>query len=431
MTSFRFVHAADLHLDTPFAGVAQPAPEVAAALRDASLAAWDNLVQLTIDERAAFLLLAGDIYDGGERGVRAQLRFSRGLQRLAEANVPVFIVHGNHDPLGEATAVAYPPGTTVFAAGEVESVPVTVDGERLAVVHGISYGERDTTENLALRFRRAPGVGLQIGLLHANVGANAEHGAYAPCTLGDLEAAGLDYWALGHVHKRQTLRAGDPWIVYPGDIQGRSPKPSEMGAKGAVVVAVSDARIADVRFAPLDAARFVACPVDIATAGDLPQVQARIIETLVGLRDEHAGRDLLARVTLEGRSAAAAALHRSGALTDMLTEAREEFARPKPFLWVESIVDRSRSVIDLETLRTREDFSGELARLADGVRADPAALADFIAAHDQSLGRGTVGSTLGRLRREDDADLFADEPSELLAGALELALDRLDQVGDQ
>lgn len=431
MTTFRFVHAADLHLDTPFAGVAQPAPDVAEALRDASLTAWDNLVQLTIDEGAAFLLLAGDIYDASERGVRAQLRFVAGLARLDRAGVPVFVVHGNHDPLGSESAVGYPPNTTVFAAKTVETVPVLVDGEQLAVVHGISYDRADVTENLARRFRRVDGVGLQIGLVHANVGANAEHGAYAPCSLGDLEEARLDYWALGHVHKRQTLRAGDPWIIYPGDIQGRSPKPSETGAKGALVVGVEDSRVTEPRFVALDAARFVTCPIDLSAVADLPQAQARLVEALVGLRDKHAGRDLLVRVVLEGRSNVAAELRRQNALGDVLTEARTEFAQVRPFLWVESIVDRSRSVTDLEALRRREDFSGELVRRAEEMLADPAALDGFIIDQARMLEPGTLGSTLRRLRERDDAGLFAEDDGELLSEALELAIDLLGADDDR
>lgn len=110
MGTFRFVHAADLHLDTPFEGIGRVAPQIAEALRDASLNAWDALVRLTIDRDAAFLLLAGDIYDGAERGVRAQLRFVRGLERLAEHRIQTFIVHGNHDPLDGWSAIRkWPP----------------------------------------------------------------------------------------------------------------------------------------------------------------------------------------------------------------------------------------------------------------------------------------------------------------------------------
>src|SRR4051794_940456 len=149
MTAFRFVHAADLHLDTPFEGLGRTSPEVAAALRDASLAAFDALVDLALREQAAFLVIAGDVYDGAERGVRAQLRFLRGLERLSGAGVEVLVAHGNHDPLDGWSAIrAWPAGVHVFGCNVVESVAVEREGAVLATVHGISYARRDPGENL-------------------------------------------------------------------------------------------------------------------------------------------------------------------------------------------------------------------------------------------------------------------------------------------
>src|SRR5262245_51374847 len=125
MSGFRFVHAADLHLDTPFEGLARTSPEVGAALRDASLQAFDALVELTLREDAAFLVIAGDVYDGAERGVRAQLRFLGGLRRLSEAGVQVLVTHGNHDPLDGWSAIReWPAGVHVFSPEVVEQVPV-------------------------------------------------------------------------------------------------------------------------------------------------------------------------------------------------------------------------------------------------------------------------------------------------------------------
>ena len=275
--AFCFIHAADLHLDTPFEGVAGMSVAVAERLRDASLEAFDGMVRLAIDRRAAFVLLAGDLYDGAERGVRAQLRFLRGLGVLSAAGIPVFIVHGNHDPVGGWPGVReWPPGVTVFGSEQVEVVPVTRDGVVLARVYGISYGHREVTENLALRFRREEGPGLHIGLLHCNVGDDPAHGRYSPCALSDLERAGMDYWALGHVHKRQILREGGPWVVYPGNTQGRSPKPSERGAKGACVVLVEGGEIRSVEHVDLDRVRFVALEVDVAGVADLGALRARL-----------------------------------------------------------------------------------------------------------------------------------------------------------
>src|SRR3954454_23894101 len=215
MSGFRFVHAADLHLDTPFEGLARTSPEVAAALRDASLAAFDALVELTLREQAAFLVLAGDVYDGAERGVRAQLRFLRGLERLSAAGVQVLVAHGNHDPLAGWSAIrAWPAGVHVFSSEAVEAVPVERDGHVLATVHGISYATRDCPASLLPRFAGAAGEGLRVGVLHANVGGDPAHAAYSPCSVDQLRAAGLDYWALGHVHQRAVLCDGDPWVVY-------------------------------------------------------------------------------------------------------------------------------------------------------------------------------------------------------------------------
>src|SRR5438270_2398302 len=152
---FRFVHAADLHLDTPFASIGRVAPEIADRLRDASLEAFDALVRMAIEREAAFAVFAGDIYDSADRGVRAQLRFIRGVERLGERGIPVFVAHGNHDPLDGWSAIRRPPDNlTVFGAETVEAYPVMQGGDVLAQVYGISYGRRDVTENLALRFQR-------------------------------------------------------------------------------------------------------------------------------------------------------------------------------------------------------------------------------------------------------------------------------------
>ncbi len=194
-----------------------------------------------IERDVAFVLLAGDIYDGPQRGVRAQLRFYRGLERLHEAGIYSLVVHGNHDPLltgWSAVRGAWPASVTVFGHDRVEQATIE-DGQPLAVVHGISFSQRAEMENLALRYHRCDEPCFQVGMLHCNVGSNLEHDPYAPCALSDLERADLDYWALGHVHTRRVSCDGQPWVVYPGNLQGRSPGPSEAGEKGALVVEVN------------------------------------------------------------------------------------------------------------------------------------------------------------------------------------------------
>jgi exonuclease SbcD len=422
--SFRFIHAADLHLDTPFQGIAGPAPTVALALQEASLQAWDNLVSLTLEREAALLVIAGDIYDGAQRGVRAQLRFLDGLKRLSVAGVQTLIVHGNHDPLDGWTAIRqWPSGVTVFGSDAVESMSVKV-GRQTVHVHGISYRTRDVCDNLAKGFKRSRGKSLNIGLLHTNATGEAEHALYCPCTLSDLDAARMDYWALGHIHKQQFLREGGPWVAYSGDTQGRSPKPSESGPKGVLVVDVADAAVGSVTFEPVDAVRFVACSLDIHEIADVPALQAAIIGAVDDLRGQNDTRALIVRVVLEGRGPVAADLRRGGILAEICGELRGNLDGLDPFVWLESIKDRSRGDLDLDVLRSREDFAAELLRLADGLAGDAESADAFIRGAGELLDKpGQVEKEL----REIDPDTVDD----VLAEALEFALDRLEREVDQ
>ncbi len=421
MPRIRFVHAADLHLDTPFQGIARPAPHVADVLRDASLAAWDELVRFTIAQDAVALLLSGDLYDGAQRGVRAQLRVLDGLRELSAAGVQTFIVHGNHDPLGGWSAIReWPPGVHVFAPDAVETVRLVWRGTDVASVHGISYGRRDVTDNLASRFRRDARAGVQLALLHANVGGSGEHAAYAPCSLSDLQNAGMDYWALGHIHKRAVLKAGHPWVVYPGNLQGRSPKPSETGAKGAYLVEIdTDAgAILTPVFHALDRVRFATCSYDLDDCADLGRLQEGLGEALETLRGAHEGRCLLVRVVLEGRGQVVRDLRLPDALSQLRDELCRGFAAASPLLWVESLVDRAAPALDIDAIRSRGEFSAEVLSLADRLAARPGELAAFVAERGAALQAGQPGRRTRELPPDPEADILAE--------ALALVLDRLE-----
>ena len=202
----RFVHAADLHIDSPFSGIGDVDVRVANRLREATYDAFQNLVELCLESHADFLVIAGDVYDGADRSVRAQLRFRDGLSRLAEKGIQTFVVHGNHDPLdGWPSSLAWPDGVHIFGV-DPEWKNIEKNGEVVAAVQGMSYPTRKVTDNLALKFcPPQSGSIFTIGLLHANVGANSAHPNYAPCTVEDLSTSGIDYWALGHVHTRQKI----------------------------------------------------------------------------------------------------------------------------------------------------------------------------------------------------------------------------------
>ncbi len=382
LNSFRFVHAADLHIDSPFKGLRDVDERVAGRLQSATYDAFRNLIRLCIDEQAAFLVIAGDVYDSEDRGIRAQVRFRDGLAELADHGIETFVVHGNHDPLdGWRSAMSWPDKVHIFgptpewkvahlatpSAGEAAGIPV-------AMVQGMSYATRDVTDNISLRFTPPTGRDLfTIGLLHCNVGGNAEHANYAPCTVADLVQAGVDYWALGHVHTRQTLRdarrSGLPHIAYPGNTQGRHP--NEAGARGCLLVEVGADRIPKAEFRPLDVVRWEVGQVDITGVGTvdaLITVMRRVLDNLAASAE---GRDVVCRVVFTGRGPMHGELARENAMKDLLGIARSEAGPASPWVWVERMVDETRPDMDLSARARQDDFLGAVLRSSSAMTAEP------------------------------------------------------------
>jgi DNA repair exonuclease SbcCD nuclease subunit len=229
MREIRFIHTADLHLGSPFTGMKGLQKEQWKKLKDSTLLAFDRLVDYAVEQRPDFLLIAGDVYDGENRSLRAQHRFQLGMQRLAENGIPVFISHGNHDHLsGKWTRFDLPANVHVFDA-EVSQTRVSVRGMDVAI-SGFSYGERHVKESKVREYpAAAEGGTFYIGMLHGSLEGETAHAVYAPFTKQQLLEKNYDYWALGHIHQRQELHA-DPPIVYPGNTQGRHR--GESGAKG-------------------------------------------------------------------------------------------------------------------------------------------------------------------------------------------------------
>lgn len=362
MQPFRFVHAADLHIDSPFRGLRDVDRRVGERLRESTFEAFRNLVDLCVDEQVDFVVIAGDIYDGADRSVRAQLRFRDGMRRLSDAGVAAYIVHGNHDPLdGWLSALTWPEGVHIFGP-EPEWKTVELNGEPIAAIQGVSFPTREVRENLVARFATptpAEDSLFTIGLLHANVGGNPDHDNYAPCTLDDLKLTALDYWALGHVHTRQTLRRQNPAVVYPGNIQGRHP--NESGPRGCLMVDVSEEGAASTRFHPLDVVRWEPATVDITEIGSIDRLEAAIQQKLDDLAVKAEGRDVICSLTLSGRGAMHAELVRQGAVEDLLVELRAT-ASESPWVWVERIYDRTRPEIDLDARGEADDFLGAALR---------------------------------------------------------------------
>lgn len=299
MTAFTFIHAADLHLGSPLAGLALKDAEIARRFAAAGRRAFEDLVSLAIERRAAFLIVAGDVYDGDWTDATIGLFFARQVARLDRAGIPVVMVRGNHDAESVVTRAITLPGS-VHVFGSSRAATHRLEHLRVAL-HGRSFPNRAVEENYALSYPAALPGWFNIGVLHTSCTGHAAHATYAPCTVADLSARGYEYWALGHVHEYAAL-SEDPWIVFPGNLQGRSIR--ECGRKGAVLVAVSDGRVAEVSRLVVDHARFAELSVDLAGVED-ERAAIRCVEAaLRGLVGEAEGRLLAVRVRLAGETRA-------------------------------------------------------------------------------------------------------------------------------
>jgi len=360
---FSFVHAADLHLDSPFRGITKESACVADALRSATFDAYDALIHLCIDRGVQFLLVAGDVYDGADRSLRAQLRFHDGLTELHKHGIRSFIVHGNHDPLdGWSASIDWPAGAHIFGGSEVETVEVEVDGRPVAAVSGISYPSQKETRNLAEKFRPQHPDLFQIALLHCNCGGNTAHEPYAPCGLDDLVGADFDYWALGHVHTQAILNVS-PHVVYPGNSQGRSVR--ELGERGCYVITVDEGRQVDMEFCPLDAVRWFSTELRIEDIHSVDGLEQVLYACVAQLREKAQGRPAVCRIALVGRSPLYGALNRDDSVSELLQRTREDGLAEEPFVWVETIEPRCGPVIDLAQRRNTKDLLGQLLAISE------------------------------------------------------------------
>ena len=327
-----FVHASDLHLDAPLGSLGLLGEESRRALAQRAAGAWESLVDLCLDRQASFLVLAGDIFDEAEARVAVQLRFHEGLRRLADSGVRVFICHGNHDPLSDAFRPVgeLPEGVVRFEPGYPQSHLVTLrESGDSVLVSGVSFGRRSESENLALRFQtldRHPGAP-HVAVLHANVGGQPGHDPYAPCSHDDLAAAPVDYWALGHIHKREirSLQSGVR-AAYCGNLQGRNFKPAECEPKGALVISVAGGRLGDHEFIPCDQVRFVRGEVVVEPGDSILGVRDRLLEAAHEVGAEHSPRSVAWEVRIIGMMEDAPLLRDAVAKGELVADVDDELS---------------------------------------------------------------------------------------------------------
>ncbi len=292
---FSFIHAADLHIDSPLAGLGLKDRAVAERFAQAGRRAVEALVAETIRSQAAFLIVAGDIFDGDWRDVTTGLFFVRAIGALHRAGIPTIMVKGNHDSeSGMSRSLTYPDTVRFFASRKPETFELP---EHRVALHGRSFPNRLVPDDFVASYPARRDGWLNIGVLHTSLDGSRGHDGYAPCSVEELRRFGYDYWALGHVHTAETL-SKNPWIVYPGNLQGRSVR--ETGAKGAMRVTVEDGRIIAVEPLAFDGARWAHETVDVSGADSEAEVIERIGTALEALHGRSDGRPLAVRITLSG-----------------------------------------------------------------------------------------------------------------------------------
>ena len=328
----RFIHAADLHLDSPMQGLASRADAPTNVLRTATRGAFVRLVDAALRLEVDFMVIAGDIYDGDWQDFNTGIFFALQLGRLDKAHIPVFLLHGNHDAQSSITrSLRLPANVHRFPAER----PETFELESLGVaLHGQSFAHRAVTENLAASYPRPRAGCVNIGVLHTALEGHSAHARYAPCTADELDALGYDYWALGHVHERRVI-ARRSTIAYPGNLQGRHIR--EPGARGALLVEIDGRGAVDIAPLEVDVLRWHTLTVDVSAAHDFDAAAGAACEALA----EHAqacGPDHLqaVRLVLQGNTRA------HGELFGLDEQLRAEIARQAAAvgadrLWIEQV----------------------------------------------------------------------------------------------
>ncbi len=400
---FRFVHAADIHLDSPLRSLALRDAALAEVVGNATRRAFTDIIGLCIEERVNALLIAGDLYDGDQTSMKTALFMGAQLRRLHEAGIATFIIRGNHDALSKITKELVLPSSVKVFAGRAEAVaPLQGAGDVPVVIHGLSFAQPLAPESLLGRYRPPQERAINIGLMHTSLDGAAGHDPYAPCSTRDLMESGFDYWALGHIHRRAVVE-GRCRIVMPGMPQGRDI--NEAGAKSVTLVTIGDDRSITIEERLTSVAQFERVPVDLAGVADWRDMVAAIGAALGVARRAAAAENLIVRLMLTGATPLSWRIR--GDL-DLVRAEAVSHAEGVGACWIEAVelatvapaavehqagsasaVAELRRLIDRDILGV-EAYQLELARLADELRGQLPAECRHLLGGDEAASRARM-----------------------------------------
>jgi DNA repair protein SbcD/Mre11 len=406
--AFKFLHAADLHLGSPFTGLALKDETIAKRFAAASRDAFSELVTKAIEEQVAFAVVAGDVYDGEWKDTSIGLFFNREVARLQRSGIPLYLLKGNHDAESVVTkAISLPDTVYQFPTAAVRTF--RVDNLKVAL-HGRGFPDRAVPENFALSYPDPVAGWFNIGVLHTSCDGRPGHANYAPCTVADLQSRGYQYWALGHIHEYEEL-SHDPWIVFPGNLQSRSVR--ECGPKGAVIVDVADDGVKAVRRLIVDHARWATVVVDVAGIDQETALIQKIENAIRPAAAAAQGRLLALRVSLQGKTL----LHRrlNADSPRYMDEAQAAAHRCHEDVWLE------RLRLETEEMSTAAPQDAAIASLDLGamlqeIKLDPAFRNNASELIASVTGKLPGGIVTGEASLSDDLEKILTKATALVLG---------------
>ncbi|MBU8905442.1 metallophosphoesterase family protein [Desertibacillus haloalkaliphilus] len=362
MADLQFIHAADLHLDSPFQGLSHLPERIFRRVQDSTFTSFTRIVDEAIRREVDFVLLAGDLYDGEDRSLKAQSRLKVEMKRLEQANIAVYVIHGNHDHLSGRWARLDWPSNVYFFRDEVEVFEYGRGGDVLAHIYGYSYPRREVIENISKKYTKKTGARYHIGLLHGQAQGSKGHDPYAPFSVQELLDKEFDYWALGHIHQYQQL---DPTILYPGNIQGRNRK--EIGEKGCVVVHLSESKMATEFVATADII-WKNTKVSITGVDSVQEIIDRCEEAVESNRER--GHGVMLTFTFVGHGPLHSVLADEEQVHEWLNELNDREERHHSFVWIVSYQRQTTIAWDRDRFRQEDHIISDFIGVVDQRKQD-------------------------------------------------------------
>jgi DNA repair protein SbcD/Mre11 len=354
MKQVKFLHTADLHLDSPMVGLRYLPKAIFHRLQESTFRALKNITDAAIKHEVDFVVIAGDLYDGEDRSIRAQAVLRNEMNRLAEKGIKVYAIHGNHDHLGGNSIQFDFPGNVFFFKDKLEIAAFRKNDGTIVHLYGFSYPKRHVTERWIEKYERSDGADFHIGLLHGHFEGASDHGKYAPFRLSELLDKGYDYWALGHIHKR-ILLSQQPHVVYPGNPQGRNRK--EQGDKGAYIVNLTEAGSEIMFFETADVI-WEDIIIDGKNASSFNEVYGSCLAAIDEKRRE--GKGILLAIHIDQLNSSLTEVKEkidNGELLELLQDSEKA---EESFVWVHRLAYTENIAFDRASLIKQSNFYNEL-----------------------------------------------------------------------